>query len=305
MKKISTIVVAALITVSAVSSSYAIAGIGFHWGFDMSMSMDDVRGERLNLPLPDLTGLPSELAGLAEEIAEFDFIRVSREKWASSPINFGGKVYIDLIPFFDIEVSGNFGLWQYDGSLEYLNLDISASNIDSIRAGTPAYKPVDLTLKDLDMGKYIGLTGTPYAKLHFDATVRKTILDLWLIKFSGGAGMSAHFATPLLTGSLIEDALGSTLTTASAVDIGGLLSDKENGEKIVTKIIKEAMGKPALGAHILLGVRAKLPVVPVGVYIDGKYMIPLGNFDKDAGDGKKSPINGYGLLVNAGVSLSI
>jgi hypothetical protein len=300
MKKISTIVVAALITVSAVSSSYAIAGIGFHWGFDLSMSMDDVRGERLNLPMPELTGLPPELAGLDEEIAAFDFFRVSRENWGRSAINFGGKAYIDLIPFFDIEVSGNFGLWQYDGSLEYLDIN----NTDAIINGTPAYKTVDLTLKDLDM-KHIGLTGTPYAKLHFDATVRKTILDLWLIKFSGGAGMSAHFATPLLTGSLIEDALGSALTTASAVDIGGLLSDKETGKTIVTKIIKEAMGKPALGAHVLLGVKAKLPVIPVGVYIDGKYMFPFSNFDKDAGDGKKSPINGYGLLVNAGLSLSI
>jgi len=305
MKKISTIVVAALITVSAVSSSYAIAGIGFHWGFDLSMSMDDVRGERLNLPLPDLTGLPPELAGLDEEIAAFDFFRVSRENWGRSAINFGGKAYIDFIPFFDIEVSGNFGLWQYDGSLEYLDLDISASNIESIQAGTPAYKTVDLTLKDLDMGKYIGLTGTPYAKLHFDATVRKTIVDLWLIKLSGGAGVSAHFATPLLSGTLIEDALGPALTTALAVDIEGLLSNPKNGEKIVRKIIEDAMGKPAFGAHALLGVKMKLPVIPVGVYIDGKYMFPFSNFDKDAGDGKKSPINGYGLLVNAGLSLSI
>jgi len=289
MKKISTIVVAALITVSAVSSSYAIAGVGFHWGFDMSMGMKPIENEPLSL-LFDRSTLP-------DQIADIDFFRVSLKDWKPSVINFGGKAYIDFIPFIEaIELSCNFGLWQYQSTLHYLDVE------NSISSGEAEYKDIDLTLGKLGMKEYIGLDGTPYAKLHFDATVRWTVLDLWLIKFSAGGGVSAHLATPLLTGSLIEDALGPALKDAEATDIDRLLSNPESGEKILNQIIKDAMGKPALGAHAILGVKAKLPVIPVGVYIDGKYMVPFSKFDKDAvGKG----VTGYGLLVNAGLSLSI
>jgi len=289
-QKVRMLAVAALIAVSAVSNVWAIAGVGFHWGFDLSLGMKDARDEPLKLPF-DRSNLPQELADL-------DFFRVSLTDWKASAINFGGKAYIDFIPVIEaIELSCNFGLWQYKSALDYIDVENTV-----LGGGTPVYKTINLTLEDLDMSKYIGLTGTPYAKLQLDATVRKTLLNLWLIKLSGGAGLSAHFATPLLTAPLIEDALGAALTTAEAADIDAILSDPKNGEKILKEIIDKAMGKPAFGAHVLLGVKAKIPVVPIGVYIDGKYMIPFSKFDKDAvGKG----VNGFGLLVNAGLSLSI
>jgi len=284
--------VAALILVSAVSASHAIVGLGFHYGLDFSLSMDDAKGERVDLLPPDLPPLVSAaLSGV-------DFFRVSRTDWRRSAFNLGGKVYVDAIPFIEaVEVSCNFGLWQYDGLLEYIDVAGVAST------GQLKYKPLDLTIKELGMDKYIGLNGTPYAKLQFDATVRKTILNLWIVKLSGGAGFSSHFATPLLTPALVRDVLGKSLddpTTLNALMSGNL--GTKVGKDIVNKIIDEAMGKPVYGVHILLGLKAKLPAIPVGVYVDGKYMIPLTEFDKDA---EKKSVNGFGLLVNAGISLSI
>jgi hypothetical protein len=297
MKKTTVFIAAALVTFSAVSASYAIAGLGFHWGFDFSLSMDDVKDEKMNIPL-DLSSLPPEVS---EAVGDVDFFRVARTNWRRSAINFGGKAYIDLIPFIEaVEVSCNFGLWQYDGALDYADLSDLAS---IIAGGDITYKTVNLTIGDQGMPKYIGLDGTPYAKLQFDATVRKTLLNLYLVKFSAGVGASAHFATPLLTGNLVEGVL-SKADLSDLTDMKTLLAPGSKTSKdIVQKIIDEALGKPVVGMHILLGVKAKLPVMPVGVYADGKFMIPFTNYDKDADKGKG--INGYGLLLNAGLSLSI
>jgi len=298
MKKSNVIIIVALLfVVSAVSDIYAIVGVGFHWGFDFSMSMDDVDAEKLNLPLPTLPStVPSEVTA---NLPNVDFFRVSRTDWKASAINFGGKAYVDVIPFIEtIELSCNFGLWQYNGALEYLDIG-DADNLQAIAAGSDPqnYNKIDLTLANQGLD-YIGLNGTPYAKLQLDATVRKTFLNLWLIKFSGGAGVSAHFATPLLTGSLVEEVLGNT--TLSVEDLTALMDPgNKNSKAIVQKIIDEALSEPVFGAHIILGVKAKLPVVPVGIYIDGKYMIPFGKFDE------AKNINGFGLLINAGISLSI
>jgi hypothetical protein len=292
MKKISVVAVAALLTVSAVSTSHAIVGAGLHWGFDLSMGMEDVSNERVNLPFFDLSSLPV--------VGEYDLFQVSRANWRRSPVNFGGKVFINIIPFIEtIELSCNFGMWQYDGTL------LTADLLNFAQTGEMSYNETVLTLNNTGLS-YIGLSGTPYAKLHFDATVRKTVLNLWLIKFSAGAGVSAHFATPLLSGSLIDDALrgvtlpGPDIFLAALADPNSDIA-KDAAKRIVQEIIDEALGKPAFGAHILLGVTGKLPVIPVGVYIDARYMLPFSKFDRDAGSG----INGFGLLLNMGISLSI
>ncbi len=299
MKKLSVFIVSALVTFSAVSSSYAIVGAGFHWGFDYSMSMEDVKNEKVGIPMPDVSGL--SLPPVFDPQNK-DFITVSRTNWKASAINFGGKVYIDFIPIIEaIEVSCNFGLWQYDGSLRYA--DFSAAGLQYIAAnnGNLSYKDVPLTIGSVGLPEYIGLNGTPYAKLQLDATVRKTIVDFWIVKLSGGAGLSSHFSTPLLTAKLIEDVVGGQLSDPTKLQT--LLAPQGSMSKaIVQKIIDEAMGKPIIGMHILLGVKAKLPVVPIGIYVDGKYMIPFTKYDSDAGD---KSINGFGLLLNAGLSLSI
>jgi len=293
MKKLSIFIVSAFVMFSAVSSGYAIVGAGFHWGFDFSLSMEDEPGEAVNLP-----GLTDEIK---TELNGNSLITVSRTNWRSSALNFGGKAYIDFLPFIEaIELSCNFGLWQYDGALNYA--DLSPDGLQYIASkGKPQYKQVELTSKSTGLDYWV-LEGTPYAKFQLDATVRKTILDLWIIKLSGGAGFSSHFSTPLLTAKLVEDAVGEKLSNVDKLPT--LLSDPngEIGSAIVQKIIDEALGNPVYGMHILLGIKAKLPAIPVGIYVDGKYMIPFTKFDENAVD---KAIDGWGLLLNAGISLSI
>ena len=294
MKKISVAAIALLLTVSAVSLSHAVVGVGIHYGVDLSMSMDNVDREAVNLSFnsPYITG----------DLSPF---YVSRLNWKSSPVNFGAKFYVDIIPVINaVELSCNFGMWQYDGSLHYL--DINASEEATTVAGTPTAVYADelpLTLDATGLS-YVGLSGTPYAKLHFDASVRKTLLDIPAFKFSVGGGLSAHFATPLLSSKLIESALsGMPINSVFMEDLadpdGAVAADV--ARKIVKKVVDEAFGKPVMGMHLLVGANAKLPAIPVGVYVDGKLMVPFSNFDKDAGKG----VEGLGFLLNMGLSMSI
>ncbi|MCL2181871.1 MAG: hypothetical protein FWB85_00160 [Chitinispirillia bacterium] len=296
MKKLSVFAVAAFVTMFAVSNSYAWVGAGLHWGYDLSMSMDDVSKEKINLGSFKIADL---------EVGS-EALYVSRLQWRNSPLNFGGKVYLDFIPVINaIELSCNFGLWQYDGALHVLNPQKTLGNV-TLDNPIPelVHDEIPLTLKNTGLS-YVGLSGTPYAKLHFDASVRKQILDLWLIKFNGGAGVSAHFATPLLSNALVEKALDIKISDDASAALANLSDPdlaKGAAKKIVQEIIDQALGKPVIGGHIVLGVQAKLPVIPVGVYVDGKYMFPFSKFDSDA-----SGVKGFGsgLLFNMGISLSL
>jgi len=42
----------------------------------------------------------------------------------------------------------------------------------------------------------------------------------------------------------------------------------------------------------------KIPVLPVGLYVDGKYIIPFGDMDK------KVDIGGTGLSLNTGIAFT-
>jgi hypothetical protein len=69
--------------------------------------------------------------------------------------------------------------------------------------------------------------------------------------------------------------------------------------KIGKQFMKELM-TPHTGMHLDLGVSLKLPIMPVGVYLDAKYLIPFGDMDKEV-DGLKAS----GILINSGLSFSL
>ncbi|MCL2688782.1 MAG: hypothetical protein FWE57_02895 [Chitinispirillia bacterium] len=292
---------ALLFTVCAVSSSYAIAGIGLHWGFDLSMEMKDNK-EDVVYTVEDI----GRILGSANPFnhprgpnAGDPFLFISRENWKNSPINFGGKFFIDFVPVIDaIELSCNFGLWQYDGKINYLTV---VDNSDPLNPVFGYGEPVLLGLDNVDLS-YFSLGGTPYAKLNLDLSVRHKLFALPadIIKFTGGVGASVHFATPLLSSGLISNVIESTRDFDMEGLINGDPFDDKTQKAIVQKII-DGLAEPAFGAHVLLGMQFKLPVIPVGFYVDGKFMIPITDFE-DSKAGKD--LNGMGLLINAGISLS-
>jgi len=302
---ISTLTVAALLTFSAVSMAYAIGGVGVHYGLDFSMSMKD-GDDKVEIPgngfdLGDDAFLPFALGFSSVDIIKGATpLQIFRSDWKRSALNFGGKLFVDVVPFIEIiELSFNLGVWQYDGSVSYLDVDSVSRNKDVLLSGNPSqlpYKNVPLTLKAYDMS-YFGLDGTPYAKLQFDLSVRKTVLNLWLVKFNAGAGVSMNFSTPLLSESLIEDVKADKGIKSPEELVAKFMDTKSGMGKAVVEKIRDELFTPRWGAHIAAGANLKFPAVPIGAYIDGKLMIPISKYDEN------KQVNGLGVLFNTGLAL--
>jgi hypothetical protein len=298
------------------SPIFALIGIGVHYGFDLTMKMDNTLMEQtqfdnLKFSLKGLTSLPGGYDSTSLLTGKDIPVFINRKDWKNTGINFGGKIYVDVLPFIDaLEVSTNFGIWQYNGSVLYPS-SISPKNPPPGNASgfkdlvDVQYDTMQISLKKLYPSRsFWGVTETPYAKLHFDATVRKYLLQLppviKILKIYGGAGMSVDFATPMLSSKLVSDALGSTLSgTYTMTQMSGQVFDNQViMKKIIDQIINNMM-TPHYGCHLALGTMIKLPLMPLGFYVDGKYIIRFDKLDKYV------DVGGSGFLINIGAALAL
>lgn len=165
------------------------------------------------------------------------------------------------------------------------------------------YSSENLTLNNFGLG-YFGLDNTPYAKLQLDATVRKYIVRvpymLKVFNLYGGAGLTVNFATPMLSSNLVEEVINEEAQGTKTISTLGrdLLGNSSIMKGVVQKIIS-GLTQPSYGAHLDLGFMVKIPVIPVGIYVDGKFMIPFAQLDKYVN------IGGTGFLLNAGIAWSL
>jgi hypothetical protein len=319
-------------------SAWGIAGVGVHYGVaDLTLNMEDAEGQTFDfldagtLQLYDtaqinaITGqaLQGELLDTLFEITQAQQsiqgaplpVFVDRLGWERSPVNFGGKFYIDIIPVLNaVELSLNFGMWQYDGQVRYPTGVKSLSDISDMRtdyggldsipmSAVFEYDTMAITMEVLKDSKYFGmLDRTPYAKLHFDATVRKTIATfppvVNMFKLYGGGGPSVHFATPLLSTELVETAIGDSLQGKTLAEVNQFMQNPVKMEPVLTEILT-SLFTPRVGMHLIAGIHFKPPILPVGVYVDGKYMIMFQSMDENV------DLGGHGLLINAGVTVGL
>ncbi len=320
----------------------ALIGGGIHWGFDFSVDMEDEFDEPLSLnafkssiqdgdflrdfdagdnqdqlrELVDSVISYSESQGEEVPIISGDMpFYLSRGGFERNVINFGGKVFFDKIPAIDaVELSCNFGVWEYDASLKYpvgmkTGLDYQGyiDNPDSIRGleftDIMEMDEIPLTLETFDLS-YFGLNRTPYAKFHLDATIRKNLIakpdKAKYFRLYLGGGPSLHFATPVLSKSMAEDLLKDIVEEAAGNPerLVEIMNDQKNLKPLVKELIK-GMSEPKFGMHIVAGLQLKIPVMPIGFYGDCKYMIPFGDYDKGA------KLDGYGFLFNTGIAITI
>jgi len=308
----------ALLAAAFFFPAYPIGGIGVHYGIDMSLSMPDITGEQailndLSLDVGlfgDQANRPATYTKTTLSGADLP-VTINRLNWQRNWFNLGGKAFIDILPFISAaELSVNFGMWEYEGSITYPTgitfngtSGTYASNIKDI--ATIYYDTTRITSEALGLGNPF-VKNTPYAKLQFDLTAKKKLVAfppvISLCKVYAGAGISLSFATPVLSGAFIEKTLGTTLATVNDVNnLRGSLFGQDNDAmvKIGKQFMKDLM-TPHMGMHVDLGATLKLPLMPVGVYIDAKYLIPFGDMDNDVSGLKSS-----GILINSGLSFSL
>lgn len=300
----------ALILLIIPGRTQAVVGFGFHWGNDFSLHMDNVQKEQLSFKdlSIDTASVMGTKPSIIDEISGTNLpIFINRTSWERKLFNIGAKFYVDVIPVIDaIEVSTNFGVWEYKSSLIY---PVSMSFRQNVNTGDlhqpdsifdVTYDTLALTLEKFNM-EFLGLKNTPFMKLHFDLTIRKDIFKApaKVFRLYAGAGPSLHFATPVLNKKLIEEALGESIQGVKQLDFisAGVFENDQLTRKIMKKITRSLM-IPHWGCHIIAGTMIKAPVIPIGFYIDGKLMIPFDDVDKN------TDLGGFGMLLNTGLSFS-
>ncbi|MDG5815691.1 hypothetical protein QA601_11415 [Chitinispirillales bacterium ANBcel5] len=297
------------ITALFCTTSYGFVGAGIHYGLDFSLDMKSASPfeERVSFIKDPVTiSLGANEFTFSEEMP---FMFVSRSNWQRTLFNLGGKAYLDKLPFLDgMEISANFGVWEYLGFLHYIDVhelknSATVEDIEGIMEAPESnaqwYTDQAMTLEEFDLS-YLGMKNTPYARLHIDLSARKNLVSfppfLNVINVYSGAGISMHFSTPILSNKLIENVISD-----NNFDLEMLQSDPSEAEEVWEKVVEriiDGLARPTFGAHILLGTSVKIPAIPVGIYFDGKLLMPIGSLNPDV------DLRSVGFLLNSGISLS-
>ena len=103
---------------------------------------------------------------------------------------------------------------------------------------------------------------------------------------SGGRIGSGGKSGGVLVGGFAPASAGGTIDDATSKELSNELSSMLQDEGLNT----------AIGGHIILGVRAKLPVIPFAVYVNGKYYFG-GNYDDEIDAGH--------IVLEAGAGLAL
>jgi hypothetical protein len=304
-----------LVCIGYAGSAFALLGVGIHYSLDFTVKMDQADEQlvfnNLKLSTAGFGTIPSGWANTTFTPNDIP-IYFKRSSMGRTPFGLGGKVYVDIIPFIDcIELGGDFAAFQYDGKIKYpksIGVNATApatpgSLLTMQDAGqvTVVYDSLSTNLEDISGAPGIpGISKTPYAKLDLGLTVRKYIpipvIDN-VFRPYGGLGFDVIFATPVPSAGLVNDAIGADLTgTKSVAEVVTVMQDPATSKKIVDELLARLM-TPHFGMNIVVGFMIKPPVVPLALYVDGKYVIPFGKLDKDAG------VTAQGFKINAGLAL--
>ena len=263
------------------TQSFAIIGIGGHYA----------------------PGFGTKMTGMNEKAAVTSDGSVSLQHggFDGTMQGFGFKLWIDLLPIIDIEATMNFQLGSYDASLYVKNLD-----------GSEVEVPLEIELGGTPFGKatpkFVAMTG--------DLSITYPITSLPIIRPYIGGGLSYHLNSFVLNQKFVASVLDQNIKSEifslaenmvvdpndpnfensmavakqKAEDLG-----KSMQKKIQDAALDEGLTK-SIGGHILVGLRAKLPIIPIAAY---------GNFKYYIGGDYPSEIDAGNMTVELGVGLAI
>lgn len=159
---------------------------------------------------------------------------------------FGLKLWVDILPIIDVEATYNLAWGSYSSTMTVTGLDGKAMEQD-----------IELEFDGVPFGK----TTPKFVAMNGDLSISYPITWLPIIRPYIGGGITYYLSTPVLNGELKEALATGTMTADQT---------KELSDKISSKLQDDGLNTN-LGGHILLGVRAKLPIIPVAAYVNGKY----------------------------------
>jgi len=252
-------ILVALSGLALAAPSHALVGIAVSGGLNST----SISGSTETIVKTDL---PAAFAG------NNDTLFASRGKM-SGLTQLGVKAWLELpiIPI-EFEVSSNIGWGSYTSSLIYS------------QAGARETIPVDVKSPIPGLGSKNG--STPYISVLNDLTLRYPILKLpplapiQPLKIWIGGGATYAVASRVVDKSDLQSVFSGTYTTPAAAQ----------------STFKDNILTNTWGGHVAVGAQLKIPVIPIALFIDGKWYIHTATSDAAS----KFP-----FAVNAGLGLAI
>lgn len=259
------------------TQSFAIIGIGGHY----------------------TPGLGTSMSGMKEKapITSDKTIWLKHEGFDGVMQGFGFKLWVDLLPIFDIEATVNFHMGSYDATL-YVEDPKGAIETKEI--------PLEIELGGTPFGK----ANPKFVAMNGDLTITYPITWIPIIRPYIGGGITYYlnsfvlnpeFVTPLVDGT-VQDVIG-IIANVDPTDPNSVQQAAEKsqqlGETMKQRIQDQALDEglnTSIGGHIMLGVRAKLPIIPIAAYANFKYYFG-GDYPDEIEPGNMAAELGIGLAI--------
>ena len=290
------------------SQSFAIIGIGAHYTPNFGTKM---------------TGFPEtpDRFGNSVNVSDAGEVKLWHGGFDEMMHGFGFKVWVDILPIIDIEATFNIQFGSYDASLFFLSDPTNL--LTGTEGSADAYKQIDLEIE---------LGGTPFGKanpkfvqMNGDLTITYPITSIPIIRPYIGGGLTYYMNTFILNQPFTKRVIGDTYTTIkneieaeAANTLAGVMNDPTTAldpssiatpdagqmaqrlsdalvENLQDAALEEGL-KTSIGGHILVGLRAKLPIIPIAAYANFKYYFG-GDFPEEIEPGRMAAEVGVGFVL--------
>ena len=291
------------------SQSFAIIGIGAHYTPNFGTKMTGFA------ETPDRFGNSVNVTDAGE-------VKLWHGGFDEMMHGFGFKVWVDILPIIDIEATLNIQFGSYDASL-FVIKDPTAVLTGATGGDLSAYDQIDLEVE---------LGGTPFGKanpkfvqMNGDLSITYPITFIPIIRPYIGGGLTYYLNTFILNQPFTSRVVGGTYNVvkaeleaemqnaidgvmnnpAAALDPNSIALPDANTmaqrmqdalvENIQDAALEEGL-KTSIGGHILVGLRAKLPIIPIAAYANFKYYFG-GDFPEEIEPGRMAAELGVGLAI--------
>ena len=266
MKKI---LFAATLALFASTQAFAILGAGAHYVTNLGTLNGET--EKIDIQKP----------GIAE-------ISLKRDK-AEVLQGIGFKAWIDVLPFVDVEATFNMAATRYNTYLNVALDQIGGIGGDTIKVPLE-YKP------EAPYNMLFDKASPIFGLFSGDLSITYPLDFLPVIRPYAGLGISYMGSLPIVNKKFAEDMGPDLLAALPTVDPNDPQQPdpKEASAKIAkafSNAITKADYKLGFGGHAIVGVRAKLPIIPIAAYANTKYYFG-GNIDKKFSQGVVFEVGG-------------
>ena len=203
---------------------------------------------------------------------------------------FGFKLWVDILPIFDIEATYNIQFGSYDADL-YVDGITDPIPIEIELAGTP-----------------FGKANPKFVASNLDISITYPITFIPIIRPYIGGGFTYYLNSFVLNQSFVQGIIDEpaiadmirNVANKEGLDPEALQQKAQELENLGQTLKQRVQDKAAdeglntsVGGHILVGTRAKLPIIPIAIYTNFKYYfggdypkeIDAGNMTLEVGGG--------------------